>query len=206
MGGFFLDRALDKPKKLRTKAALHDSLIKMVAEKGLDDVSVQEIVRVTGFSQGTFYNHFDDRRALVVSASQEIVKRIESVIGGEIWSLSPGLERLVLAINITINEAIRYADQGALLSAAMATYPEVTDTVRPKIRADVSAAKRDGLTELTVNRVLEDQVGLLVSYAIKTRLTSTKSKSVNKQTIGSILRLVGIESAKANELIHQYLK
>ena len=206
MQGFFLEQALSRPKRERTKAAFHDGVVTIVSQKGLDTVTVKDVMRATAFSQGTFYNHFDDRKAVVVSTALEISKRIENSIRHQVCELSPGLGRLIVAVNATINEAVRYPDQGILLSEAMGVYPEVTDFVRPNIRADLRAAKQKGLTTIDSNQVTEDHVGLLVGHGIRSRLTKSSGKKINRQTSEAILRLLGVASTQVATLTGEYMR
>jgi AcrR family transcriptional regulator len=58
----FVDRRVQKTRKL-----LQDALIELVAEKGYESVSIQEILDKANVGRSTFYTHFQDKDQLLHS-------------------------------------------------------------------------------------------------------------------------------------------
>src|SRR3972149_751590 len=57
-----LDRRVQKTRKL-----LQDALIELVAEKGYESVTIQEILDKANVGRSTFYSHFQDKDQLLHS-------------------------------------------------------------------------------------------------------------------------------------------
>lgn len=56
----------------RTQRALHAALIAEILAKGYDAVTVQDIIDRADVGRSTFYAHFDDKQALLVSGISEL--------------------------------------------------------------------------------------------------------------------------------------
>lgn len=91
---------------LSRRDSLTDSVLRIVAERGLDSVSIREVAAASGVSIGTVQHHFPTKDAMLAAAFQEVVRRIRArvdriVLGpdlrtnlarvlGEVLPLSPG--------------------------------------------------------------------------------------------------------------------
>ncbi|HQQ62373.1 MAG TPA: TetR/AcrR family transcriptional regulator [Pseudomonadales bacterium] len=68
-------------KRDRTRLALVEAAIEILADKGLEGTSIDELMRVAGMARGTFYNYFESRDALACAASDHIRARLyDSVV------------------------------------------------------------------------------------------------------------------------------
>jgi len=68
------------PRAQRTRAALIAAGQRLFCERPVDAVTVDDIVQAAGVGKGSFYNHFDDREALVRVISAEIRAGVEAAI------------------------------------------------------------------------------------------------------------------------------
>jgi AcrR family transcriptional regulator len=57
----------------RSRAALRRALVELVEERGLDDVTVNDLCTRAGLTRGTFYNHYQDKDALLAAFEQEVL-------------------------------------------------------------------------------------------------------------------------------------
>lgn len=92
------DETLD-PRVKRTRNLLEQAFMEVVAEKGFQAVSVQDIAERAGINRATFYAHFPDKYALLDHSirqmfRQELEKRMLSVCT---FSLE-NLRQLVVAV------------------------------------------------------------------------------------------------------------
>jgi AcrR family transcriptional regulator len=53
------------PRALRTRTALHGALSRLLALKGFEKISVQEITEAAAINRVTFYDHYPDKFALL---------------------------------------------------------------------------------------------------------------------------------------------
>lgn len=62
--------------KRRTRAALHAAAVRLVAERGLEDVRADEIADAAGVSARTFFNYFPTKDAAVAGTNLEAGKAL----------------------------------------------------------------------------------------------------------------------------------
>ena len=63
----------------RSKRALRSALIELIEERGLDDVSVNDLCARADLNRGTFYNHFHDKDDLVTTLEDGVISDLERI-------------------------------------------------------------------------------------------------------------------------------
>src|SRR5580693_2822181 len=56
---------VSKRQTARNRQAIIDAATRLIRERGVDGVGLNELMREAGFTQGGFYNHFESKDALV---------------------------------------------------------------------------------------------------------------------------------------------
>ena len=69
-----------KDKKRKTKKNIVSAAWRLFYEQGYDDTTVDEIIRASGTSKGTFYHYFKGRDALLTSLSELFDNKYEELI------------------------------------------------------------------------------------------------------------------------------
>lgn len=64
-------------RKLRTRSRLQEAMIKLVLEKGVEEITIQEITDTADLGRGTFYFHFDDKEDLLWSIVEDRIQATE---------------------------------------------------------------------------------------------------------------------------------
>ena len=74
--------------KAMMKEALHQAVVKVLAEDGLSGLTMDRITQMAGMSKGTLYNYFKDKRELleyVVQSSLEPLEQgIDQILGSDL--------------------------------------------------------------------------------------------------------------------------
>ena len=77
-GGAARVSRLDR-RKARTRQALIDAAVRLIAEGRGDRASIAEITEEADIGFGSFYNHFDSKEQLFQTASEEVLERWELI-------------------------------------------------------------------------------------------------------------------------------
>lgn len=64
----------------KTKVLIRNTFIKLLNEKGLNDVSVKNITEELDINRGTFYLHYEDKYALLQEIEMDIINNIKSIL------------------------------------------------------------------------------------------------------------------------------
>lgn len=60
-------------RKVRTRRALLDAALALVADRGLDGTRIEDVTRAADLGKGAFYNYFPSKAALVAALVDEVV-------------------------------------------------------------------------------------------------------------------------------------
>jgi AcrR family transcriptional regulator len=127
------------------KAALTDALLRIVAERGLDQVSVREVASAAGVSIGTVQHYFPTKDEMLAAAFAEVVRqvrtRLDSVEHGEDVrrNLSTVLREL-LPLDARRSEEARIMLAFATRAATSPTLAEIQRSVLGEIQEALSEA------------------------------------------------------------------
>ena len=55
----------NKKSTLRTKEALLNALLTLVMQKSFDEITVSNIIQLSGYSRTTFYNYYEDKYDMI---------------------------------------------------------------------------------------------------------------------------------------------
>jgi AcrR family transcriptional regulator len=128
------------------KAALTEALLGIVAERGLDQVSVREVASAAGVSIGTVQHYFPTKDEMLAAAFAEVVRRVrlrlESVeLGDDVRRNLSAVLREFLPLDARRSEEARIM---AAFAARAATSPALADVQRG-VLAEVHGALSEAL-------------------------------------------------------------
>ena len=157
------------------KAQILDAAAKVFAEKGFHRATTREIASAAGVSEGTIYNYFDSKDALIVEIMARLVEL--DALDGELMEAVRGDARGFFTA--TFQHRLGHMRQGqemirAILPEVMTNPPlgvrfyeqyvlRITEMMEPYVRAQIEAGRvRPVNVPLTVRAIQGMFVGLLV--------------------------------------------
>lgn len=69
------------PRAIRTRSALLDAGLDLLAERPIDAIAIDELVAAAGVAKGSFFNHFGDKYGFANAIAEQIRADIEALIG-----------------------------------------------------------------------------------------------------------------------------
>ncbi|MGZ0147424.1 TetR/AcrR family transcriptional regulator [Kribbella sp. WER1] len=128
-----------------TRQRLVDAGLRLAERTGLMGLSVNLLVEEAGVSKGTFFHHFGDRSAYVISLHREFHDRLFGQIRAAMRGLEPGADRLDAIARTYLDTCLEHRGVRALLLEARAD-PQIADeilarntTSAKEVRADFAA-------------------------------------------------------------------
>ena len=117
--------AADAPKvsrldrrKARTRQALIDAAVQLIAEGRGDRASIQEITEEADIGFGSFYNHFDSKEQLFQTASEEVLERWGQLIDRGSAGITDPAELFAVGMRISGRLGWTHPDIAGFLTGA----------------------------------------------------------------------------------------
>src|SRR3984957_19628635 len=88
-------------RKARTRQALIDAAVRLIAEGRSGRASIAEITEEADIGFGSFYNHFDSKEQLFGTASEEVLERWGQLIDRASAGLTDPAELFAVGMRIT---------------------------------------------------------------------------------------------------------
>jgi AcrR family transcriptional regulator len=190
MKNYFQSKAEDQSKKDRTKAAIIDSAINVIAKKGYEKSSIQEVTEKAGVANGTFYNHYKDRKSIFEEISNliafELVKSIEE---DEIHTKDPA-EKLINSTSQFIKHSVETPEWGSIFIEASDFTVHYEKDISKYLIKDIRRGIDKKIFRIKYDAFLIDQIMVLILHSIGIQLKKGRNEKTTKKTIKAILRLL----------------
>ena len=103
----------------KTKRRIFDTAMKLFAEKGYSETSVEEITAVTGIAKGTLYYHFAKKEDIFYFLTDEGMKLLKNSIELKAYKKETATEKLKEIVLIQIKIIAKYEELITLILSQM---------------------------------------------------------------------------------------
>jgi AcrR family transcriptional regulator len=189
-------------RKARTRQALVDAAVRLIAEGRGDRASIQEITDEADIGFGSFYNHFDSKEQLFQTASEEVLERWGRMIDRASAGIADPAELFAIGVRITGRLGWTHPEIARFLTGTGLDLLDVPDGLVPRALRDIQdgqGARRFTVpdAEIVVSAVVGGLLGLLrMGQRHPERITEA---SVD-QLAEALLRLLGVPDGDAARL------
>ena len=189
-------------RKARTRQALIDAAVRLIAEGRGDRASIQEITEEADIGFGSFYNHFDSKEQLFQIASEEVLERWGQMIDRATAGLSDPAERFAAGLRISGRLGWTHPDIAGFLTGAGLGALDIPVGLGPRALRDIQAGQAAGRftvpdPEIALSAVAGGLLGLL-------RMCQRHPERVTETTVDQLteaeLRLLGVPAGEAARL------
>ena len=190
-------------RKARTRQALIDAAVRLIAEGRGDRASIQEITEAADIGFGSFYNHFDSKEQLFQTASQEVLERWGQMIDRASADLTDPAELFAVGTRISGRLGWTHPDIAGFLTGAGLGAMDIPTGLAPRALRDIRAGQASGRftvpdAEIALSAVAGGLLGLL-------RMCQQHPERVTETTVDQLaeaeLRLLGVPAPEAARLV-----
>lgn len=195
--------AAAEQRRAKTRERLLDAASAVIAEKGPDATSIEEIVAAAGVSRGTFYNYFPTTDDLVGALNLRSTEVFLAPMAELISTLSDPASRLAATAHFTIQTMIADPTRAwVILRLEGSRTQSSTDAVRflNRLFRDGAAAGQFHQVDLDAARTMT--VGALRSAA-RDMLMAGAPDDLPLHVITMVLCALGMERAEAERVSRQ---
>jgi AcrR family transcriptional regulator len=206
MNAFAMEKPASRqePRRLKTRAALLAAGLKLLADRPIDGISVDDIVRHAGVAKGSFFNHFADKDDFALAVAAEIRNGVEAKIAVANRDVGDPALRVAQGICCFVQFALAERSAAKIFARIHLSSVGADHPLNAGVRADVALGvgkKRFALASVEAGVVCVVGVaqGLLASViAKKAKRDEARSLSIDVLTV--LLTGFAIETKEARRL------
>lgn len=189
-------------RKARTRQALIDAAVRLIAEGRGDRASIQEITETADIGFGSFYNHFESKEDLFATASGELLERWGQLIDRAVAGITDPAEVFAVSFRISGRLAWTHPDMARFLTGAGLDLLDAPSGLAPRALRDIAAGQAAGRFAAVDARIaLSAAAGALLGLLrLRHREPDRVTESTVDQVAEATLRLLGIPAPEAAKL------
>jgi AcrR family transcriptional regulator len=187
------------PKRERTRRALLKAAVGVIAARGVESASIQEIAAMAGVANGTFYLHFRDKAAVVEGVASWISLSLCERIAASQAGIKDGAERMAIGNRRYVLLAIENPGWALLFLDVAAAAPDRLAEVSRYPLADLDLGRRQGRFAVRDRQSALDLVMGTVAQAMRTAALARVPSAYPSLIAGLVLRGLGMAAADADE-------
>jgi len=189
-------------RKARTRQALIDAAVRLIAEGRGARASIQEITEAADIGFGSFYNHFASKEELFQTASEEVLESWAQMLDAACAGVEDPAEVFAVSLRISGRLIWTNPDIAGFVTGAGLDLLDAPSGLAPRALRDIQAGQGAGRftvrdPEIALSAVAGGLLGLL-------RLHERHPDRVEEASVDelaeSCLRLLGVEAVEAGRL------
>jgi len=189
-------------RKARTRRALIEAAVRLIAEGRGDRASIAEITEEADIGFGSFYNHFDSKEQLFQTAAEEVMERWGQMIDRASASVSDPAEVFAVGLRISGRLGWTHPDIAGFLTGTGLDALDIPVGLAPRALRDIKAGQSAGRftipdAEIALSAVAGGLLGLL-------RMCQRHPERVDETAVDQLaeadLRLLGVPAEEAARL------
>jgi AcrR family transcriptional regulator len=190
-------------RKARTRQALIDAAVQLIAEGRGERASIQEITETADIGFGSFYNHFESKEQLFQTASQELLERWGAMIDRACAGIGDPAELFAVSLRISGRLGWTHPELAEFLIGAGLDVLDLPAGLAPRALRDIRAGQAAGRFTVTHAEVALSAVagGLLGLLRLHQRHPDEIDASAVDQFAEAALRMLGVPDQDAARLV-----
>jgi AcrR family transcriptional regulator len=197
---------LANPRSARTKAALMAAGLRLLSQRPIDAVTVDDIVQAAEVGKGSFYNHFADREALARAITAQIRASIETAVTRSNAGVVDPARRMARAICTYWRYALDEPEHAGVLVHIHTGHTSLTAPLNHGLVEDLETGLASGRFDIaTVESGFLYVLGVtqLALVRIVQEPNRALAISLTQQMCALVLRGLGIDGAEAAQIAAQ---
>ncbi|MGZ6268089.1 MAG: TetR/AcrR family transcriptional regulator [Candidatus Limnocylindrales bacterium] len=190
-------------RKARTRRALVDAAVRLIAAGRGDRASIQEVTDAADIGFGSFYNHFETKEQLFQTASQEVLERWGAMIDRACTGIGDPAEIFAVSVRITGRLGWTHPDLARFLVGTGLDVLDQPVGLAPRALRDIKAGQAAGRfgvlhAEVELSAVAGGLLGLLKVHVADPDEVDMSSVD---DLARALLRLLGVPDQEAARII-----
>jgi AcrR family transcriptional regulator len=190
-------------RRARTRAALLEAGLGLLALRNIDGISIDEIVAAADVAKGSFYNHFADKGVFARQIGAAVRGQAERLAAGANAAVTDPAERVARALCVFVRFATEHPDSARVLWRLNAGSTMADAPINRHLTEDLSrgiATRRFAAVDLEAGVLLVIGAVVVAMRHVLEEHVSTPAASIAAQMAGGLLRGLGVGRAESRRL------
>lgn len=193
-------------RRAKTRQALLDAGSRLLAEKPIDAIAIDEIVRAAGVAKGSFFNHFEDKDAFGRAVARQLRAEIETAATETNRGIEDPARRVARSVCLYVRHASHHPQRASVLLRATPGLSQPDAPLNQGVLSDVSKGLLDGRFSLPT---AEAGVLLILGVAqialarVVREPSASLAEALGQQLCSLLLRGLGLQPSEADRLAAQ---
>ena len=184
-------------RRLRTRDALVQAALKVMAEKGLEGATINEITDAADVGNGSFYNHFTSKEDIMEAAAFRILNELGDSIDAAIEGIEDPAKATILALRQAFRFSISNPDFGWFVLKNGVSSDLIDQSLEQRVSRDIAAGVEAGRF-----KVREIEAAVLSLHGVMNAITAAvlrgrRPASAIEEAIVQVLILLGLPEKEA---------
>jgi AcrR family transcriptional regulator len=189
-------------RKARTRQALVDAAVRLIAQGRGERASIQEITEAADIGFGSFYNHFDSKEQLFRTASEEVLERWGQMIDRACAGIEDPAEVFATSLRISGRLGWTHPDLARFITGAGLELLDIPRGLAPRALRDIKLGQAAGRFTVPNPDIALSAVagGLLGLLRVRQRHPERIDEAAVDQLAEATLRMFGIPAREAKRI------
>ncbi len=192
-------------RRQRTRAKLLAAAQAVMARKGSDATTIQEITEEADVGFGSFYNHFESKEAIVEAMMAETMETFGNALDRISEAIEDPAEILAASLRYGVERAIDEPDWGWFLIHSGLSAHRIRMGLGARMARDILRGVESGRMQVDDLEATMFAVGGAVLSIMAARLDGELEFEAPQRTAIVALKLLGVPNPEATEIAHRPL-
>ncbi|MDB9985608.1 TetR/AcrR family transcriptional regulator [Pelagibacterales bacterium] len=190
MNNFFQSKSNSLSKKDRTRAAIIDGAIDVLSKKGYQNSSIKEMAEKAGIANGTFYNHYKDRKSIFDEVGKLIAIELTKTIEENESNTKDPAQKIINSTKRFIERSVQVPDWGIIFLEAYDYMPIIRNEVSKYLVQDIKRGIKIKIFKISYDEFVVEQIIVLILHAIRKQLKNGYDNKIINKTTDAIMQLL----------------
>ncbi|MBK4994872.1 TetR/AcrR family transcriptional regulator [Pseudomonas sp. S37] len=186
--------------KMRTRKKLIDSVQRLIAVKGFEQMTIEDITNGADVGFGTFYNHFHSKEDIATALFLEKNQELERIIGTINQAEHDRALSITYVQKLFLTQAIQNEIWGWFIVRSHASHKAMSDSFNEQAKSDIAEGVAIGRFDVAcVEAAAQITIAGLIA-AMRSLLEGQAPPNIVNNTIECFMRLYGLTPAEARDI------
>ena len=178
---------------VRNRKALLNAAEKLIAEKGFERVTIDEITETADLAKATFYNYFDDKNQMAKELALTIRQEIEAEVKVAQAGIDDAAQRLATGICVFMRLSVLAPTRAAVVAQMYGQWLRADAAGNLQLRNDLERGYRVGrFSTADLSAAVVMIVGIVQAGMLRTLELADREASLNLASALSLMVLRGL--------------